>query len=60
MILDDPSTISGWIRQPGPINLRVVRPQRHRDLHSAEGILLATVIGAAVLTWAVAFIRWFL
>ena len=34
--------------------------KRNRDLRGAEGILLATVIGTAIIAWAVAFIRWFL
>ena len=45
------------------INLRVHRArhvERNRDLRGAEGILLATVIGTAVIAWTVAFIRWFL
>jgi len=58
MTLDVPTTINGWIAQPGPINLRVSRPERYRDLRAAKGILLAVVIGIAVLAWTVAFIRW--
>ena len=59
MTLDVPTTINAWIAKPGPINLRVSRPERYRDLHSAEGILLAAVIGTAIIAWTVAFIRWF-
>jgi hypothetical protein len=60
MILDDPTTINGWIRQPGPINLRVQRPAPARDMRAAEGIVLAIVTGAAAVAWIVAFVRWFL
>jgi hypothetical protein len=45
------------------IHLRVHRArhvERNRDLRGAEGILLATVIGTAVISWTVALIRWFL
>jgi hypothetical protein len=58
---DEPSTINAWFyQQPGPINLRVRHVQRRPDLHSAEYFLLAIVIGAAVVAWLVAAIRWFL
>ena len=40
------------------VNHRVSRPERYRDLRAAKGILLAVVIGIAVLAWTVAFIRW--
>jgi hypothetical protein len=60
MTLDVPTTINGWIQQPGPINLRVARPQRNHDLRAAEGIFLATVTGVAIIAWTVALIRWLL
>ena len=60
MTLDDPTTLNAWLAKPGPIELRVQRVPKHTDLRAAEGILLAAVIGVALIAWTVAFIRWFL
>ena len=52
-----------YLAQHPGINLRVHRARRvehNRDLRGAEGILLAAIIGTAVIAWTVAFIRWFL
>jgi len=57
-------TITGqYLAHHAGISLRVHRArhvERRTDLRGAEGILLATVIGTAVIAWTVAFIRWFL
>lgn len=58
MILDDPSTINGWVHQPGPISLRVRHVERRTDLRAAAGIILSVVTGVAVVAWTVAFWRW--
>lgn len=58
--LDDSTTISSWIQQPGPVNLRVTPRRCNRDLRAAEGILLAAVTGIALIAWAYVLFRWLL
>jgi hypothetical protein len=61
MTLDVDTTIQLWrTHHAPPLNLRLRRVERHRDLHAAEGILLATVTGVAIIAWTVALIRWLL
>ncbi len=54
------STINMWAAKQGPINLRHAerKDRRQRDLRAAEGIILATMIGANLIVWGYVALRW--
>jgi len=54
--LDEPSTINGWVQQPGPIHLRRA-PERRRDPPSGEGVILAAISGFAFFVWAIVVVE---
>jgi hypothetical protein len=51
MILNDPSTISRWMSEPGDINLRHAERKPFPDLNAARGIFNALVIVAVASAW---------
>lgn len=57
MILDEPSVINEWIRQPGPIKSRRIERTAHTDTKAIEGILLAVLISISAVGWVSAFYK---
>ena len=49
MILNEPSTINGWIARPGPINLRTA--PRKIDPVAGAGLVYAIGFAAALTPW---------
>ena len=56
-ILDEPSTISRWLSEPGPIELRH-RDDPKPDPQPGKGIVLAVAVGLVLLGGGYALARW--